>query len=172
MVFKEKKTPSPAFERKKKIFEFIENNGVKDEFVNWLNTQHKEVGFSEKDSWEDIRFSILNESKVKEGELRNYASSLGKDHDLKNLLESIEEKTQKAEEVTRKAFFLSGFRKFSIAVGGIIFLLGLTFIGVAVALFLQIFKIGLPTHLRFYLASVVGLIGVIDLLGGSLLITR
>ncbi len=167
-----KNNDSSKFDYRKKIFDFIENNGVKSEFVNWLNTQHKEAGFSEKDSWEEIRFGILNESKISENELKNFARSLGKKNDLKNLLENIEEKTEKAEEVAQKAFFLSTFRKLAVAVGGVLFLSGLFFIVGAAGVFLGVFQLELSSNLRFYLSSISVLVGFFNVLGGAFLITR
>ncbi len=167
-----KNNESSKFDRRKKIFDFIENNGVKSEFVSWLNTQHQDAGFSEKDSWEEIRFGILNESKISEKELKNFAHSLGKKNDLKNLLENIEEKTEKAEEVAQKAFFLSTFRKLAVAVGGILFLTGLFFVVISAGFFLQIFKIDVETSLRLYLGGVTAVFGFFNILGGSLLVTR
>lgn len=161
---KEEKT----LEKKRRILQFIENNASKTEFINWLNTQHNIV-FSEKTSWKDIKDKLLEQGKIKTGDLELYAASLSGDEDLKNLLQNVEEETQKAKKVARKLSYLSTFKKFSISIGGIIILEGIVFLLFGLGEVLQIIDLPIPGDLTIYLTGASFLFGVINIIGGILL---
>jgi len=157
--------------KRKKILDFIENNAKKSEFINWLNTQHSVV-FSEKSDWEDIKKEIYNKKEVATTNLQIYAASLSSEEDIKKLLQDVEEETQKAKQVVTKLSYLSGFKKFSIMMGGALILEGLVFFVFGVGFFLQIVDFGFTENLNLYTAAIVSLLGLLNITAGLLLATR
>jgi lipoprotein NlpI len=152
-----------------KVLEFIENNAKKSSFVNWLNTQY-DVAFSEKSDWDELKDTLLEKEKkkVKTKDLQLYASSLSSE-DLKNLLEDVEEETKKAKHVASKLFYLSRFKKFSIAIGGAVLLEGLIFLALGIALFLKILGVDMPEGIRLSIFILALILGTTNLIGGLLL---
>ncbi len=152
-----------------RVLEFIENNAKKNSFINWLNTQY-DVAFSEKSDWEELKDALLEKEnkKIKTNDLQLYASSLNSE-DLKCLLEDIEKETKKAKHVASKLFFLSKFKKFSIAMGGAILLEGLIFLAIGIALFLKILGIDMPEGIRLSIFILSLILGTTNLIAGLLL---
>lgn len=171
---KEKKGNSQKSQKDKKlkVLEFIENNGTKSEFLHWIINNNGDIAFSEKDSWETIKGKLCQDKKVTYENLRAYSASLKKKDDIKDGLEEVVETTEKAEETVKKLNFINNFRKFSIAVGGTIFFLGLLRL-IAVGSF--VFGIWDPNFLQqdlmYTVLALLTVIGLIELFGGIFLIT-
>jgi hypothetical protein len=152
-----------------RVIEFIENNAKKSSFINWLNTQY-DVAFSEKSDWDELKDVLLEKEKkrVKTKDLQLYAGSLSSE-DLKSLLGDVEEETKKAKHVASKLFYLSRFKKFSIAIGGAILLEGLIFLALGVALFFKMLGVDMPEGIRLSIFILALILGVTNLIAGLLL---
>lgn len=155
----------------KKILDFIENHTPKSDFIKWLNTHHKQ-SFSDSDSWDDIKDVLLYEQKdINLVDLRLYASSLASEKDVETLLQEVKETTENAQETAQKLFYLSTFKKFSIAIGGACMAIGVFFLVGSGLLLLEPFSLGMAFKFRMFIAVTCGLIGFLNLVAGLLLVS-
>lgn len=159
-------------ERKLKILDFIENNSSKSDFIHWLLNNTEGLAFSEEDSWPKIKREISENSDISYALLRGYAITLKKEKITEEALEEMIEETEEAEEVARKLTFLGRFKKFSIGIGGALLFLGVIKIIGAVILVLESSALfpAVSLNLKFALASLIGVAGIIEFLGGIFLI--
>lgn len=152
------------------ILSFIEDNAPKDKFIEWLNTQF-DVAFSDNNSWEEIKQSLLDNNDVGANKLQMYAASLTSEQDIRNILENVERETEKARTMASKLQYLSKFKKFSISLGGIITLQGLVLIVFGIILLFQIVQLGLSRDLSLFYSILSILLGIVNLVSGLLLST-
>lgn len=152
------------------ILSFIEDNAPKDKFIEWLNTQF-DVAFSDNNSWEEIKQSLLDNNDVGANKLQMYAASLTSEQDIRNILENVERETEKARTMASKLQYLSKFKKFSISLGGVITLQGLVLIVFGIILLFQIVQLGLSRDLSLFYSIFSILLGIVNLVSGLLLST-
>ncbi|GEM_PF-2217061 len=161
-------------ENKKRILDFIESNSKKSDFFHWLINNTKTVPFSENAGWEEIIQSIMEEKSISYSFLRDYAITLRKGEISDEALNRLIEETEEAEEVAKKLTFLGRFKKFSIAIGGILFFIGVLKIAATISLiFFNVPFLNPFLAQEIFLAAVlfIGAEGIIEFLGGIFLIS-
>ncbi len=161
-------------ENKRKILDFIESNSKKSDFFHWLINNTKTVPFSEGADWEEIINALMEEDKFNYSFLRDYAITLRKGEITDEALNKVIEETEEAEEIAKKLTFLGRFKKFSIAIGGILFFIGVVKIALAISLlFFNVPILPPPFEHELFLSLVafIGAEGIIEFLGGIFLIS-
>lgn len=160
-------------EKKLKTLEFIENHSPKEDFLKWIINNNNHLAFSDKDSWEELKTDISNDNKISHKMLRNYAITLEDEKITEEHLDEVVERTEEAEEVVEKLTFLGKFKKFSIAIGGGLFILGLVnLILAAVIMFEPIEYITFQSSVTAAeLIAFLLITGITEFLGGILLIS-
>ncbi len=153
------------------LLSYIENNTAKENFIAWLNTQQGKT-YSEEDTWEHIKAELQSAGAIKFKDLQTYAKTLGSEQDVENLLKQVKKTTDHAERTVERLSYLSDFKKFSVAIGGAVFFVGVLVFLFGVSLFFHFIGKGLNVDLITGTGSFSIFIGILDILAGLLLATR
>ena len=166
------KNNSPKEDKKKRILDFIENNSAKADFLHWILNNTEEFAFSEEDNWKDIKKGVLESRKLSYSLLRDYAVTLEDGKAMEEVLGQIIEETEDAEKTVHRLNFLSRFKKFSVAIGGVVLFLGLIKIVLSLLFIFSTpeFLINVSPSLRILGTVFAGVSGLAECLGGIFLI--
>ncbi|MBU0756799.1 MAG: hypothetical protein KKF44_01925 [Nanoarchaeota archaeon] len=93
----------------------------------------------------------------------------------KDLREVVQRIARDAEDLDLRVSefkIIHSMRMYGIAIGGAIFSLGMLFILISIFMFFNLFEITLEYNYRIIVSSILGLIGLLQLIAGVLLISK
>lgn len=168
-----KRTPPPPADslEREHLLAYIESHASKDDLTRWL-LQDYGLSFPPNAEWADIKQRLIQEQTVPDESLKNYAAQLAPDKDTAEVLAEVVAETKKAQALTQELRFLTVSKTVAIAVGGMLAILGLLFLLTMVALLLELVPVELNDKLRVFAGLLAGIIGLVQLVGGLLLVAR
>lgn len=160
-------------EKKKDLLDIIEDASSKEDFIHWI-LNHTDATITNTEEWIDIKKKLIEDKKVSVSILRDYSITLKNGDDVTDALESVQKETDKAKEVVERLSFTGHLAKFAIAIGGVVLFLGLSNIVIALLIFLkpEFLNIINDSTLITSVAIFLGLGGIIQVIGGLLLMTK
>lgn len=90
--------------------------------------------------------------------------------DLKDVVEQVVQQAETIEVKSEKIMFLTVLKRFGVAIGGAILLIGVLFALSAVWIFTEVIPLGLDVKMKIIISVLVGLAGLLQVFGGLVLV--